>query len=288
MEDLNKNQVVLLCVLVSFVTSIGTGVITSSLLQEVPQNVTQTINRVVERTVETIVPQESPGVVTREVTVVVKEEDLVIDAIRKNRNSLVWVVENQSQSASLSRPAIRSVGVVVKKDGTILADKRFVSRNNEYSVIFFADSRVYPVTISETDTGTENTVFLTPTILTGSSGTFTPVVTGDSDNILLGQTVIAMGGKEKDSVAIGRINSVNQLPVVNSVGESTTATNTPAVRTTASLETDTPLKDLIAGSVLINLKGEVVGFENFETGTNRESVYTAINIIKSANTGFFE
>jgi len=285
MEDLNKTQVILLCVLVSFVTSIGTGIITSTLLQEVPQNITQTINRVVERTVETIVPQESPGVITREVTVVVKEEDLVIDAIRKNRNSLVWVVENQSLSASQERPAIRSVGVVIKKDGTILADKRFVSQNISYSVIFFADSRVYPVTISDTDTNIENAIFLKPTIPSGTSNVFTPVVVGDSNNMLLGQTVIAMGGKEKDSVAIGRVNSVNRT-VLDS-GENNTATSSTA-QSTASLETDTPLRDLIAGSVLINLKGEVVGFENFEASTNREDVYTAITSIKTANSGFFE
>jgi hypothetical protein len=284
MEDLNKTQVVLLCVLVSFVTSIGTGIITSSLLQEAPQNVTQTINRVVERTVETIVPQENPGVVTREVTVVVKEEDLVIDAIRKNRNSLVWVVENPGQTSSQGRAAIRSVGVVVKADGTILADKRFVSRNGSYNVIFFSNSQVYPVTVSETDTGLENAVFLTPTVPVGTQASFTPVVIGDSDNILLGQTVIAMGGKEKDSVAIGRINSVNRQNAGGPAGSSATSTSPQTV----SLETDTPLRDLVAGSILINLKGEVVGFENFDAAANRESLYTAINRITSANVKIFE
>ena len=81
MEDLNKNQIVLLTLLVSFVTSIATGIITVTLLQEAPIEVTRNINRIVEKTIETV----TPGTVTttqKEVTtVVVKEEDLIIDSI---------------------------------------------------------------------------------------------------------------------------------------------------------------------------------------------------------------
>ena len=73
MEDLTKTQIVLLCLLVSFVTSIGTGIISFSLLSEAPQTVTQTINKVVERTIETVVPTVVPGekTIEKEVTTMV-------------------------------------------------------------------------------------------------------------------------------------------------------------------------------------------------------------------------
>ena len=82
-EHLTKMQIVLLTLLVSFVTSIATGIITVTLMNQVPPAVTQTLNRVVERTVERVVPDKSQGasVITKEVTIVVKEDDLITDSI---------------------------------------------------------------------------------------------------------------------------------------------------------------------------------------------------------------
>lgn len=273
MEDLNKTQMVLLCLLVSFVTSIGTGIITTSLLREVPQNVTQTINRVVERTVETIVPQ-APNTVTREVTVVVKEEDLIIDSINKTRGSLVRIVQNQTEGQAV----VQSVGVVIKKDGTILADKRFVIAGNSYNVIFSANGESYPVAIVGTSEKT-NAVFLTPVIKGNAPKNFIPAVIGKTDNPQLGQTVIAVGGKEKEAVAIGRIGSVSHEEIM---------INATTTKVASAVEIDTPLRDLIAGSILLNLNGEMIGFENFEPVENRETFYAAIGVIKRENSKFFE
>lgn len=269
MEDLSKTQIVLLCLLVSFVTSIGTGVITSSLLQEAPQTVTQTINRVVERTVETIVPQSQPGVVTRETTVVVKEEDLVIDAIKKTHGNLVWIVSPDSGSNA----PVRTVGVVVNKDGTILADKRFVSARGNYNAVFFESGQVYTVKLSEVSRRT-NAAFLKPEIKEGQPSTFTPANFGNSNNVQLGQTVIALGGKDKESVSIGRVISLNRGNVPAN------ASSTPAVQ---SLVTDTPLHDFVPGSVLLTLNGDIVGFENYIVEQGLENTYSALNLIREDN-----
>src|SRR3990167_7621358 len=84
-KDLNKVQLILLALLLSFVTSIATGITTVTLMQQAPASVTVPINRIVRQTVEKIVPIEGN---TKVQTVVIKEEDLVVDAISKNQSAV--------------------------------------------------------------------------------------------------------------------------------------------------------------------------------------------------------
>ncbi len=61
MKELNKSQLILLALLLSFVTSIATGITTVTLMQQAPEAVTVPINRIVKQTVEKIVQVESPS-----------------------------------------------------------------------------------------------------------------------------------------------------------------------------------------------------------------------------------
>jgi hypothetical protein len=58
-QDLNKSQLILLAILISFVTSIATGISTVTLMQQAPSSVTVPINRIVKQTIEKVVPVES-------------------------------------------------------------------------------------------------------------------------------------------------------------------------------------------------------------------------------------
>ena len=61
---MNKSQLILLAVLLSFVTSIATGITTVTLMQQAPASITVPINRVIRETVEKIVPVESKASVS--------------------------------------------------------------------------------------------------------------------------------------------------------------------------------------------------------------------------------
>src|SRR5258706_7203450 len=58
-KDLNKTQLVLVAVLLSFVTSIATGITTVTLMQQAPPSFTAPVTRIVRETVEKIVPAET-------------------------------------------------------------------------------------------------------------------------------------------------------------------------------------------------------------------------------------
>src|ERR1700689_4033409 len=96
MEKLNKSQIVLLGILVSFVTSIATGIVTVSLMQQAPPSVAETVNRVIEQTIETVASstsqaQPAASVVTQQKTVVVDDSNLIAQAVKQVSPSVVRI-----------------------------------------------------------------------------------------------------------------------------------------------------------------------------------------------------
>ncbi|MSR73353.1 hypothetical protein EXS61_01975 [Candidatus Parcubacteria bacterium] len=258
MEDLNKTQIVLLCLLVSFVTSIGTGIISFSLLSEVPQAVTQTINRVVERTIEKVVPARvSDKTITKETTVVVKEEDLIIDAIGKISQSIVQIKAGSEET-------FYGLGLIVSKEGLIVADKKLFNSNVLYKATL-ADGSIF--SLSSTPPKNSSSVVFFNLVKTKQDTTvFTFAVFGDSDKLQLGQSVIAIAGVNSPSVATGRISMLEKN----------------ADKTTLSLiKTDVVIKDTASGGPILNLSGEVVGLNTANITDIQSGNFTPINLIKT-------
>jgi S1-C subfamily serine protease len=211
-EHLNKTQILLLTLLVSFVTSIATGIVTVSLMGQAPQGVTQTVNRIVERTVEKVVTQPIrstaaaitgvapvPAPVASETTVVVKEDDLAADSIARVQNSMVRLVERGgNEDGAFAR------GVIVDKSGVVVADRATTDPNLGTDVILSTGERFRaeprPALLGEVlryyDLNT--------------TGTTTPALSAiplaDHSHLRLGQSVIRIGGRTRDSVAEGVIS----------------------------------------------------------------------------------
>lgn len=248
MEDLNKNQIVLLTVLVSFITSIATGIMTVSLLQEAPIEVTRNINRIVEKTIETVTPAAIVTPSQKEVTtVIVKEEDLILDAINKNVKSIVRLEEKDSV---LGTTALYGIGLVISKEGMIVTDRRTITSANTYTAIMSDDTRIN-LTAVGVDKQTNFILFRSVLSTTTRSHTFIPATFGDVEP-KLGQTIMSVGGDQSNAVAIGRVISL-------SVKDTTVGTTT--TKSLASIETDLVTKDLLNGSPLFNLSGDVVGMK---------------------------
>jgi hypothetical protein len=244
MEELNKQQIVLLTLLVSFVTSIATGITTVSLVTQYDTpTVTQTINRVVEKTIERVVPADTEEktitvVKTPEkeiVTVVVKEEDLTIDSIQTNAKSLVRIYDVSNKQRLLV-----SLGLVISKDGSFIARESFFSKNKSYIGVYGdKEYELDPLYQGKDDP----IIIMKPILAVGDATTFNAVSFGEAGTLQLGQTVLSLGGANQNEVNNG---------IIKSLQKNTDATKVIAINTTVPAPT-------LLGTILINLKGEVVG-----------------------------
>jgi S1-C subfamily serine protease len=130
-QELNKPQLLLLAVFLSFVTSIATGITTVTLMEQAPVSVTAPINRVVQQTVEKIVQVEGKTSVQ---TVIVKEEDLVVDAIEKNKSALFTITreilgpEDKYIEIGVGR------GFIVSNSDVLAADAFLIPNDGNYYV----------------------------------------------------------------------------------------------------------------------------------------------------------
>ncbi|MEI7765501.1 MAG: hypothetical protein WCI93_02850 [bacterium] len=130
-QELNKSQLILLAILLSFITSIATGIVTVTLMQQAPVSITAPINRVVRQTVEKIVQVEGGSTSN---TVVIKEEDLVVDAIAKNESAVFTITKDGQDENGKTIELSAGRGFVVSNDGIVVADAGLVSDKENYYV----------------------------------------------------------------------------------------------------------------------------------------------------------
>lgn len=233
LEELNKSQIVLLTMLVSFVTSIATGIVTVSLIEEAPADVTRIVQRVVERTVETVVPAETQQatVITKERTIIVKESDLIAAAIADNKSKIVSVIDTKTNS-------FVSLGVFIDSKGTLAVDASALTEGGIYAV----------------DIGTEKLATTTLTYKGGARGVALlqvnaerigiEKVTSSEAALSLGQTLVAFIGN----------GSITQGIAIDLGEGGYIGTSIAGVK-------------IAPGAPLINVDGEVVGIS---TGASRE------------------
>jgi len=233
-RDLNKTQLILLALLLSFVTSIATGIVTVTLMQQAPTGVTQTINRVVQQTIEKVVPDYAPG---KTQTVVVKEDDLVIDAVSKTQAN-IGDLYSKADSAFIGSAYSIGKGVFITSAGNVQADGAYVIKKDKLVLdvkSITASSELGIAVLSAADAlGNEKNL---PNGEIAKDGSVKP-----------GQTLVVA---DADSVQKGTVQSVGQETVKDSAGA--------AVMTWNTINLDIPMHQIPLGPV-VNLDGALVGF----------------------------
>ncbi len=247
MEHLNKSQIVLLTLFVSFVSSMATGIVVVTLMQQSPEPVLQTITNVVERTIEKIVPTivEKPGK-----TIVVKDEDLVVAAIERNSKSIVALKFTSEEGTRISI----GVGTIVSADGLIVTDKRNFDSGLVSTTV---DGVSYKVELVKNDKdGLLVLARLVPVIPLATStkpAVFTPVTFGNTDVLKIGQTAIIIGGRDGKTVSAGLVTNLDIRTVINKETKVET-------KILDNIGISQRLAATSNGAPIITLSGEVVGF----------------------------
>jgi len=254
MEQLTKSQIVLLTLLVSFVTSIATGIVTVSLMDQAPPAVAQTVNRIIERTIETVAVepkgQTAATIVTQEKTVIVKESDLISQALTRVNPSVVRLF-----TTSTDTPAFLALGVVMDASGTIVSDAD-IFKTGDVAIAELASGARVRVALTSQDTTSAIAYFASATTTTeGKTPVWSPIsIAGIHPT--LGATVIAIGGKSTPRVGTGIITAL--IASADDKG--------PQV-----IDTDVGVESIFAGSPIITTEGSLLGLR---TGVARAASAT--------------
>ena len=262
MESLNKQQIVLVTLLVSFVTSIATGIVTVALYDQAPKAVTQTVNQIIEKTVERVVTEPaklvasptSAPTVTKE-TIVIREDDRVTDAVAKNTKSIVRLEQSVG-----GQDLFVTLGLILSTDGIIAVHSTAVNTWTDYTGIF-SDGNIYKLKKMDGLSDAAYT-FFKPILPTGKIISFVPVELTLGDDVKLGQSIVSLSGETRDVVTTGLVQSLLQKDVKQTTSAATsTSTSTDNVIPKVTYALETNIRDTTINSPLLNLSGEVIGLK---------------------------
>lgn len=277
MNDLNSQQIVLLCLLVSFVSSIATGITTVSLLDQSPEQVSQTINRVVEKTIERVIetPQEkedktrsnnSNNIERIVETVVVNQEDLTVDAVNKNSKSLARLYSIDG----FGKRTFIGLGIVVDELGRIVVENSIgefskvvaVFENGETSVRYLSGKS--PFAIYE--------------VIDIQNIKLSPAILSDSQNLKLAQTVILLSGRQHNVVSTGIITDL--ISIDGEITPEDIENDSQSKKIITSINASVDVNKVLVGSILLNLQGEIVGVK-MGSGSAETTTFLPVNNLKT-------
>jgi S1-C subfamily serine protease len=143
-------------------------------------------------------------------------------------------------------------GVIVTADGLILTNAHVVAGASSVTVTL-PDLRDVTATVVSSDTAADLAL-----VRVASTG-LTPATLGDSDELHVGQAVVAIGtplGEYADTVTAGIISATDRTITV-SIG-----TRGQSIELTGMLQTDAAVNPGNSGGPLLNASGEVIGIVN--------------------------
>jgi len=209
-------------------------------MDQAPPAISQTVNRVIEHTVEKVVPtgQSAATVVTQEKTVIVKETELISQAVEKASQSIVRIYDPEKEN-----PDLLGMGIVIDAQGGIVTDAAALGDYGS-AVVSLPDGTKVRAFVTERDAKTSFAFLRATTSKDTPSIVWKPAAIS-SGNVVLGQTVVALAGKSVTRIASGIVTAIPGEHII---------------------DTDIADASILHGSPLINTSGDVIGMR---TGVSR-------------------
>lgn len=161
-------------------------------------------------------------------------------------------------------------GFIISSDGMIITNRHVVSDEDAEYTVLTNDGEKYEASIIARDPVLDFAVLK----ITDNSKNFSTIKLGDSLNLQIGQTVIAIGN------ALAEFKNTVSVGVVSGLGRTVSASDGNTAQVLEDIiQTDAAINQGNSGGPLLNLKGEVIGI-NTAMAMGAENIGFAIPVDK--------
>ena len=192
-----------------------------------------------------------------------------------------FLIPQRRQTGTEKKEIGGGTGFIVSADGTVLTNKHVVLDKEADYTVLTNDGKKFSAKVLARDALQDLAVLKIETEKSlDEEGKLTqkmfPVVRlGDSDNLQIGQTAIAIGN------ALGEFRNTISVGVISGLGRTISASGGGLVETLEDvIQTDAAINKGNSGGPLLNLKGEVIGI-NTATVLEAQNIGFAIPINKA-------
>ena len=187
------------------------------------------------------------GMTTAQVSEMVSPSVVVITTEQVVYSQWSWYGQSQVESGAGS-------GVVISSDGYILTCAHVVSGASNITVTI--GDTDYPATVvGEDDTSDVAVLKIDATDLT-------PATVGNSDNLAVGESVLAVGNP------LGELGGTVTSGIVSALNRSVTIQGTSSTNTMSLIQMDASVSPGNSGGGLFNMNGELIGLVNAKSSSS--------------------
>lgn len=206
--------------------------------------------------------------------VVTSEENAVTNVVKTASPGVVSIVAKSVEFDVFAGPQNTEQGIgtgfIIDSGGIIVTNNHVVENKSVEYTVYTKDKKSYPVV--KIDQDPTNDIAILKVNATG----LPTVDLGNSDNLQVGQTAVAIGN------ALGRFDNTVTVGVISGIGRGVTAGNAFGGRQESLenvIQTDAALNPGNSGGPLLNLDSKVVGV-NFAVTANAQNIGFVIPINK--------